>query len=75
MNVKNSREFEALNKEIELANLEILTAERKIKQFEEFIAEKEERVAEVKAVYDDRARDPDRCASRRPAHHRRARIR
>jgi predicted nucleic acid-binding Zn-ribbon protein len=59
MNVKNSREFEALNKEIELANLEILTAERKIKQFEEFIAEKEERVAEVKAVYDDRARDLD----------------
>lgn len=59
MNVKNSREFEALNKEIELANLEILTAERKIKQFEEIIAEKQQRAAEVKITYDDRARDLD----------------
>ena len=59
MNVKNSREFEALNKEIELANLEILTAERKIKQYTEVITEKAERVNEVKTLYDERARDLD----------------
>lgn len=59
MNVKNSREFEALNKEIELANLEILTAERKIKQFTEVITEKAERINEVKTTYDERSRDLD----------------
>lgn len=57
MNVKNSREYEAINKEIELANLEILTAERKIKQFMEFIQEREERVKEVQTLLDERTRD------------------
>lgn len=57
MDVKNNREYEALNKEIELARLEILTCERKIKQFREMIEEEEARLSELKALYDERQGD------------------
>ncbi len=57
MNVKNSREYEAINKEIELANLEILTSERKIKQYSELIAERTEQVNAVQTQHDERAHD------------------
>src|ERR1700745_1235702 len=39
-NVKNSREFEAINKEIEMQQLEVKRAERQIKDANEEIAEK-----------------------------------
>ncbi len=39
-NVKNSREFEAINKELELANLEVKLSEKHIKDANEEIAEK-----------------------------------
>lgn len=39
-NVKNSREFEAINKELELANLEIKLSEKHIKDANEEISEK-----------------------------------
>jgi predicted nucleic acid-binding Zn-ribbon protein len=57
MDVKNNREYEALNKEIELANLEILTSERKIKIFSEEIAEKQAKLSEVQAKFDERKSD------------------
>lgn len=55
--VKNNREFEALNKEIELAKLEIMTSERKIKQFTAVIEEREALRAEVIARFEDRSGD------------------
>ena len=39
-NVKNSREFEAINKEIEMQQLEMKLAEKHIKDANEEIAEK-----------------------------------
>ncbi|MBX3102607.1 MAG: hypothetical protein KF690_08870 [Bacteroidetes bacterium] len=59
MDVKNNREYEALNKEIELANLEILTSERKIKIFSQEIEEKEAKLNEVQAKFDERKNDLD----------------
>jgi uncharacterized protein len=55
--VKNSREFEAINKEIELANLEILTSERKIGQFQELIDARQQKIDEVSTQYEDRKKD------------------
>ncbi len=56
-NVKNSREFEALQKEIEMASLEILASERRIKIRQDAIRQIEEKAAEVKKNYEERLRD------------------
>jgi uncharacterized protein len=55
--VKNNREFEALNKEIELAKLEIMTSERKIKQYELVLEERTTMLDEVKARFEERTQD------------------
>lgn len=57
MQVQNSREYEALQKEIELAQLEILTCQRRIKLHNEFIAEKQRKIDEIRAVFDERTND------------------
>lgn len=59
MDVKNNREYEAINKEIELGNLDIQTSERKIRQFSEHIGERMARMEEVNKVLDDRTDDLD----------------
>jgi uncharacterized protein len=46
-NVKNNREFEALNKEIEYAELEIATSDKKIRQFQEQIKQRKEVIEET----------------------------
>lgn len=55
--VKNNREYEALQKEIELAKLEIMTAERKINQFGAFIAEREQEIEKQQQHYNERTED------------------
>ncbi len=55
--VKNNREYEALQKEIELAKLEIMTAERKINQFGAFISEREEKIEKEQQYYNERTED------------------
>lgn len=59
MNVKNSREFDAVNKEIELADLEVLTAERKIKQFRIQEEQVQNKLDEVRLTYNERKNDLD----------------
>jgi hypothetical protein len=55
--VKNNREYEALNKEIELAKLEIMTSERKIKQFEVILEERTAMLDEVRGRFEERTQD------------------
>lgn len=57
MEVKNSREYEAINKEIELARLEIMTSERKIAQFQELVDARAEKITEVTNLYQERTKD------------------
>jgi predicted nucleic acid-binding Zn-ribbon protein len=57
MEVKNNREYEAINKEIELAQLDIQTSERKIRQFSESIGERMARVEEVNRILAERSAD------------------
>lgn len=57
MEVKNNREYEAINKEIELAQLDIQTAERKIRQFSEAIGERMARMEEVNRTLAERTND------------------
>ncbi len=56
-NVKNNREFDALNKEIELQGLEILAAEKRINDTGNAIAEKNELIESVKAGLEGRIAD------------------
>jgi len=42
MQVKNSREYDALTKELELQKLEIMASEKKIGQYQDEIAQKNE---------------------------------
>ena len=46
-NVKNSREFEAINKEIELAELEIRACDKHIKDANEDIADQQQKATEI----------------------------
>jgi len=55
--VKNNREYEALNKEIELAKLEIMTAERRIKQQNAIVEEKTAVRDEVQERFEERTVD------------------
>jgi predicted nucleic acid-binding Zn-ribbon protein len=57
MTVKNSREFEALNKEIENAQLDIENSLRKINKFEELKADREAKIQQIKAVFFEREND------------------
>ncbi|MBN4049625.1 hypothetical protein JYT36_00190 [Bacteroidales bacterium AH-315-N07] len=57
MQVKNSREYDALTKEHELQNLEILASEKKINQFTEDIVQKEESLKETKGLLKERKKD------------------
>ena len=56
-NVKNNREFDALNKEIELQGLEILAAEKRIIDIGRQIEEKNEMIEGVKTGLDGRIID------------------
>ncbi len=56
-NVKNNREFDALNKEIELQGLEILAAEKRINDTNRFIIEKNDLIDGVKNGLDKRIVD------------------
>lgn len=56
-NVKNNREFDALNKEIEIQGLEIMAAEKKINEHKKSIELKKELLDEVTAKLDGRKLD------------------
>ena len=56
-NVKNNREFDALNKEIELQGLEILAAEKRISDLNKLVEEKNALTTEVKANLEGRMLD------------------
>jgi len=56
-NVKNNREFEALNKEVELQGLEILAAEKRIYDIGKQIEEKNELIEGVKSGLESRMLD------------------
>lgn len=58
-NVRNNREFDALNKEIEFQKLEIELQDKKICEAQKNIAEKEALVAESKQRYEDKMADLD----------------
>jgi predicted nucleic acid-binding Zn-ribbon protein len=53
-NVKNNREYDALNKEIEIQGLEVLAAEKKIGELQNSIQLKKELIEEVKQDLDGR---------------------
>ena len=56
-NIKNSREFEAIDKEKEIAGLEILTAEKKIREYVKQVEAKTEVLEQAKAALDSRRAD------------------
>lgn len=56
-NVKNNREYDALNKEIEIQGLEVLAAEKKIGELQNSIQLKKELIEEVKQDLDGRKVD------------------
>lgn len=56
-NVKNNREFDALNKEIEIQGLEIMAAEKKINEHKRSIELKKELLDEVTATLEGRKLD------------------
>lgn len=56
-NVKNNREFDALNKEIELQKLEIQLAEKKIKEANFTIENHKEQLDEIKKRLDSKEKD------------------
>jgi predicted nucleic acid-binding Zn-ribbon protein len=57
--IKNSREYEAIDKEKEIAGLEILSAEKKIKDFTAQIEMKNEVLTETQSSLDSRKADLD----------------
>jgi predicted nucleic acid-binding Zn-ribbon protein len=56
-NIKNSREFEAIDKEKEIAGLEILTAEKKIREYGKQVEAKTEVLDQAKAALESRRAD------------------
>lgn len=56
-NIKNSREFEALEKEKEIAGLEILSAEKKIRDYEKQLELKKELHDKTNEVLESRQKD------------------
>jgi predicted nucleic acid-binding Zn-ribbon protein len=57
MKVKNSREFDAINKEMELQNLEAKVAEKKIREMEATIVGKKEALEVAVVDHDERKKD------------------
>lgn len=58
-NIKNSREFEAIEKEKEIAGLEILQAEKKIRELGKLLDIKKELLDKTQADLDSRRKDLD----------------
>ena len=58
-NIKNSREYEAIDKEKEIAGLEILSAEKKIKDFSKIIEAKNELLEQTREQLNSRKSDLD----------------
>lgn len=58
-NVKNNREYDALNKEIEIQGLEVLAAEKKIGELNKSIELKKELITDVKSTLEGRKIDLD----------------
>jgi predicted nucleic acid-binding Zn-ribbon protein len=56
-NIKNSREYEAIDKEKEIAGLEILSAEKKIKDFQRQLEQKNEVLDSTQCALDSRRAD------------------
>ncbi|MCB9251407.1 MAG: hypothetical protein H6605_03015 [Flavobacteriales bacterium] len=56
-NVKNNREFEALNKEIEMQGLEIQAAEKRINDINKIVEEKEAMIGDVNSNLESRMAD------------------
>ena len=56
-NIKNNREFEAIDKEKEIAGLEILSAEKRIREYTKQIENKTEVLTQTKAALDSRRAD------------------
>jgi predicted nucleic acid-binding Zn-ribbon protein len=56
-NIKNSREYDAINKEKEIAGLEILSAEKRIREFGRQIEMKEELLGNTQNVLTSRQKD------------------
>ena len=56
-NVKNNREFDALNKEIEIQDLTIQAAEKKLGELDSSISMKNELISELQARIDERNED------------------
>lgn len=56
-NIKNSREYDAINKEKEIAGLEILSAEKKIRDFGKQIEGKQEILDKTQATLDSKQQD------------------
>jgi len=58
-NIKNSREYDAINKEKEIAGLEILSAEKKIRDFGKQIELKQEMLDKTQGNLDSKMKDLD----------------
>lgn len=58
-NIKNSREYDAINKEKEIAGLEILSAEKKIRDFGKQIEIKQEMLEKAQGNFDSKMKDLD----------------
>jgi predicted nucleic acid-binding Zn-ribbon protein len=56
-NIKNSREYDAINKEKEIAGLEILSAEKKIRDFGKQIEGKQEILDKTQGTLDSKQKD------------------
>jgi predicted nucleic acid-binding Zn-ribbon protein len=57
MNVRNSREFDAISKEIESQKLDAQLFEKKIKEFQVKIEYKNQEIATIKSTLDERKKD------------------
>lgn len=57
MNVRNSREFDAISKEIESQKLDALLFEKKIKEFQAKIEFKNQEIATIKLTLEERKKD------------------
>ena len=56
-NIKNSREYDAINKEKEIAGLEIMSAEKRMREYGKQIELKEETLANTQNALDSRNKD------------------
>jgi uncharacterized protein len=57
MNVRNSREYDSINKEIEFQNLEMQLSEKRIAEFTEILTGKTDQIKQAKALLKERESD------------------